>query len=79
VKKPIIGMTMGDPSGIGPEIALKVFSKKETYEICHPFVIGDPRVMEQTSQTIGLHLQVNPIMDNIRGKISFFSHRYFTS
>jgi 4-hydroxy-L-threonine phosphate dehydrogenase PdxA len=73
VKKPIIAITMGDPSGIGPEITLKVFSQKETYEICHPFVIGDPRVMEQTSQTIGLHLQVNPITDISEGRF-LFSH-----
>ena len=71
MKKPIIAITMGDPSGIGPEIALKVISKKETYEICHPFVIGDPRVMEQTSQTIGLHLQVNPITDISEGRFLF--------
>jgi hypothetical protein len=26
-KKPFIGITMGDPAGIGPEIAVKVFNQ----------------------------------------------------
>ena len=38
---PIIGITMGDPSGIGPEIILKVLSDSEIYSICRPIVLGD--------------------------------------
>ena len=54
MKKPIIGVTMGDPSGIGPEIILKALSKEEVYGYCSPFVIGDPEVMRKTSRTIGI-------------------------
>ncbi|MBI5747256.1 MAG: 4-hydroxythreonine-4-phosphate dehydrogenase PdxA [Nitrospirae bacterium] len=44
--KPIIGITMGDPAGIGPEIAAKVFMRDEIYLVCSPFIIGDLPVME---------------------------------
>jgi 4-hydroxythreonine-4-phosphate dehydrogenase len=39
---PIIGITMGDPSGIGPEIIIKALSDSSIYEICQPIVLGDP-------------------------------------
>jgi 4-hydroxythreonine-4-phosphate dehydrogenase len=38
----IIGITMGDPSGIGPEIIIKALSDSSIYEICQPVVLGDP-------------------------------------
>ncbi|MGD9321364.1 MAG: 4-hydroxythreonine-4-phosphate dehydrogenase PdxA [Desulfobacteraceae bacterium] len=40
--RPIIGITMGDPSGVGPEIIIKALSDSSIYEICHPVVLGDP-------------------------------------
>ena len=53
---------MGDPAGIGPEIAVKVLSKKEMYGISKPVVIGDYKVMKQASDDITeLYLPVNPI------------------
>ena len=39
---PIIGITMGDPSGIGPEIIIKALSDAKIYDICRPVVFGDP-------------------------------------
>jgi 4-hydroxythreonine-4-phosphate dehydrogenase len=38
---PIIGITMGDPAGIGPEIILKALSDPEVLHICRPVVFGD--------------------------------------
>ena len=44
-KKTIIGITMGDPSGIGPEIILKSF-EKSTIRNCKIIVIGDYNIMQ---------------------------------
>ena len=41
MNKPIIGITMGDPAGIGTEIIGKAFTDKMIYEICNPVLIGD--------------------------------------
>ena len=38
---PIIGITMGDPAGIGPEVIIKALAG--TYEVCRPVVIGDAK------------------------------------
>lgn len=46
-KLPVIGITMGDPSGIGPEIISKLYIEENIHEICRPVVIGDPGVMAE--------------------------------
>lgn len=40
-KLPIIGITMGDPASIGPEITVKSLLSSNIYEKCKPLVIGD--------------------------------------
>lgn len=42
---PRIGITMGDPSGIGPEVVVKALSHHDMYEAVRPLVIGDPDVI----------------------------------
>ncbi|MDY6842673.1 MAG: 4-hydroxythreonine-4-phosphate dehydrogenase PdxA [Thermodesulfobacteriota bacterium] len=41
-----IGITIGDPFGIGPEVIVKALAKEKVYQWCNPFVIGskDPIV-----------------------------------
>ena len=46
-QKPRIGITMGDPSGIGPEIAIKACADARVLTICEPVIIGIPAVLER--------------------------------
>jgi 4-hydroxythreonine-4-phosphate dehydrogenase len=41
-ERPIIGITMGDPAGIGPEVTVKTLADPEVCRICRPVVFGDP-------------------------------------
>lgn len=52
-KKPIIGITMGDPAGNGPEITIKALSHEELYERCNPIVVGDAKILEQAKGFVG--------------------------
>ncbi len=52
-KKPVIAITMGDPSGIGPEIIIKALGDPAIYEKCSPFVIGSEGVLKKTAQNLG--------------------------
>lgn len=47
LERPIIGITMGDAAGIGPEIILKALAQGEVYALCRPLVIGDAGVLGQ--------------------------------
>ena len=46
--KPIVGITLGDPGSIGPEIVLKSIINKNNsmYDMCYPLVIGDLQLVE---------------------------------
>ena len=59
--RPLIGITMGDPAGIGPEIAAKALAQEEIYRICRPLIIGDAEVMRQGISIAGLDLCVRSI------------------
>ncbi|MDI9450161.1 MAG: 4-hydroxythreonine-4-phosphate dehydrogenase PdxA [Limnochordia bacterium] len=39
--RPIVAVSTGDPSGIGPEISVSALRHEEVYRICRPFLIGD--------------------------------------
>lgn len=47
VKPPVLGITMGDPAGIGPEVIVKALAQDRIWQECVPVVIGDPQVMEK--------------------------------
>ncbi len=44
-KLPVIGITMGDPAGIGPEIIIKALKDQNLYEMCSPVILGDPSIL----------------------------------
>lgn len=52
-EKITLGITMGDPAGIGPEITVKTLANPEIYKKCNPLVIGDAEVMRQAVQIAG--------------------------
>jgi 4-hydroxythreonine-4-phosphate dehydrogenase len=61
--KPIIGITMGDPAGIGAEIAVKALSNQEIYSLAIPVVIGSKVVMEDAINFIPANVSLNVIDD----------------
>lgn len=62
--KPILGLTMGDPAGIGPEIVAKAMAWGRLHRWCRPLVIGSRPVLEQTVRMLGLRVQVVPVQDH---------------
>lgn len=59
---PIIGITMGDPASIGPEITVKSLSREEIYRKCRPIVIGDAAILERAKHIVGLsYIRINPV------------------
>lgn len=50
----IIGITMGDPASIGPEITIKALADVKVYERCNPVVVGDVSVMKDAVKIVGM-------------------------
>ncbi|MFA1820032.1 4-hydroxythreonine-4-phosphate dehydrogenase PdxA [Virgibacillus oceani] len=59
--RPIIGITMGDVAGIGPEIIIKALSNEKVYSLCHPIVIGDVSILEKHEKIINSGLGFHSI------------------
>jgi 4-hydroxythreonine-4-phosphate dehydrogenase len=51
---PRIAITLGDPAGIGPEIALKALGDARVRKLCRPVLVGDRRALEAHAQLCGL-------------------------
>lgn len=64
MKKPIIGITMGDPSGVGPELIVKSLNNEELYNRSHPIVIGDSKRVLEVIKILNLNLEVKSISEN---------------
>lgn len=57
-----LGITMGDPAGIGPEITVKALADSAIYERCNPVVIGDASVLEAAVRITGLNqISIHPV------------------
>ena len=58
---PIIGITMGDPTGIGPEIIVKALSMEEPFQACRPIVFGDLEVLSRAIRIQKLSVTIEVI------------------
>jgi 4-hydroxythreonine-4-phosphate dehydrogenase len=63
MKRPIIGITIGDPAGIGAEITVRALSRKEIYKKSRPVVIGSKSVIKDAMKMISSNLELNVIND----------------
>ena len=74
-KKPVIGLLLGDPTGIGPEIIAKLFARTELYGMAHIIIIGDKRIFEMGQGVVGTEVsfpvfnQVGDIPPNTNGPV----------
>lgn len=59
--KPLIGITMGDPASIGPEIAVKAMLEEKIHAICRPLLVGDAGVLRDIIRRMGKNAAVNAI------------------
>ena len=51
-ERPVIGITMGDAAGIGPEVIVKALADEGIHRRCLPVVIGDYGVISGTARDI---------------------------
>jgi len=56
-----LAISMGDPSGIGPEVVLKALSSPKKKYRFQPLIIGSRRVFERTRSSLKLPLLLAPI------------------
>lgn len=60
-ERPVLGITMGDPAGVGAEIIVKTLVEKEFYDIAKPVVIGDTERMRDSLKFVERPLEIRPL------------------
>ena len=58
---PIIGITMGDPAGIGPEIICSALARTNVRQFCRPVVFGDAAILRKACKLLKLPLDFQAI------------------
>jgi 4-hydroxythreonine-4-phosphate dehydrogenase len=56
-KRPEIGVTMGDPGGIGPEIVVLAHLSPEIFSVCRPVVYGDAGILRRAAAVLGTEIE----------------------
>lgn len=51
--KPRIGLTMGDPAGVGPELTLRAMASRDVAQLCQLVVFGDLSVLQACASHLG--------------------------
>jgi len=63
--KPILGISMGDPFGNGPEITVRALADASVYDRCNPLVVGDMSSMayavKVAKKVHGIDLKLNRV------------------
>ena len=73
--KPILGISMGDTFGNGPEITVRALSDAAVYERCKPLVVGDETAMRYAlkvaEKVSGIKLNLNVVSSPAEGKYTY--------
>src|SRR5262245_28850290 len=65
-RRPLLGITMGDPAGIGPEVIVKALASPKLTRLCKPLVIGSLSVMRQTVKQLKIKASVVSVQGHER-------------
>src|ERR1700694_2701235 len=58
---PRVAIALGDPAGIGPEIALKAALDPVVRAMCRPVLFGDRRALEAHARCCGMSVRIESI------------------
>jgi 4-hydroxythreonine-4-phosphate dehydrogenase len=65
---PTLAVTVGDPTGIGPEIIVGALKDPSLYRVCRPLVVGRPEVLHRAMGQLGSPMAIDSIEDPSEGK-----------
>ncbi|WP_118183075.1 4-hydroxythreonine-4-phosphate dehydrogenase PdxA [Paraburkholderia phosphatilytica] len=69
--RPVIGITMGDAAGVGPEIIMKSLAHQSVYDGCRPLVIGDAKRLVDAGRRVGVTLAVRTVATPADARFSY--------
>jgi 4-hydroxy-L-threonine phosphate dehydrogenase PdxA len=69
--KPVVGIMIGDPCGIGPEVVAKAWASGQLHRYCRPVLVGSAAVMREAARFSGLSLDAQGVLspDDCAGSV----------
>ncbi|CZF79304.1 4-hydroxythreonine-4-phosphate dehydrogenase PdxA [Grimontia marina] len=62
--EPVVAVTLGDPSGIGPELVVKNFAEPNFERgACKVVIVGDEWLLKNAQKTVGVNIEATRITD----------------
>lgn len=61
MNRPKIAIAIGDPAGIGPEIALKAALDARVLQICEPILVGDAQALAWHAKACHIEARIHPV------------------
>ena len=74
--KPLVGLVLGDPAGIGPELAARLAADSSVAEAVRLLVVGDRRIFDRGAEIVGALAVVAPIREDELPNILPGRHRF---
>ncbi len=65
--RPLLAVTMGDITGIGPEIIIKALTEANLYDFCRPLVVGDLPALVRARKICGVKVDLHPVTSPAEG------------
>jgi 4-hydroxythreonine-4-phosphate dehydrogenase len=59
--KPVAGVTLGDPAGIGPEVAVRAALHARVRRFCRPVLLGDVRIVRKVLEGLKIYLDLRTL------------------
>lgn len=59
----LLGISVGDMNGIGPEVILKTFEDPRMMELCTPIVFANAKLLAYIKKTLGININIHSIDD----------------
>ncbi|MFL6717555.1 MAG: 4-hydroxythreonine-4-phosphate dehydrogenase PdxA, partial [Burkholderiaceae bacterium] len=69
--RPVVAVTLGDPSGIGPELVARLLARPETMQSANVVLVGDPWLWELGQRHAGVAVPVQEVkrFDEVRTRL----------
>jgi 4-hydroxythreonine-4-phosphate dehydrogenase len=64
-RRPAIAVTLGDPTGIGPEIIVRALADPQVQGSCRPLILGDRRALERAMEVVSITLPLVELPEGV--------------
>jgi 4-hydroxythreonine-4-phosphate dehydrogenase len=63
MSRPLLAWTLGDPTGVGPEVVVGAWLRPEVHEFCRPVAVGNAEMLRRAAKLLKADVEVREVSD----------------